>query len=425
MPLTNPSIYCPLCQCDLDAAQTWHYLLEEGTEENGSRTGQPVHRHFMEMIRLTEEERLQETTVHDYCWRIVKRIFRKVNFDQAWIDQFKSYSHLLSPFMQEAPFCDESHTLDLDVFMTFKAASRKEKTQSPLYIPLPPEAIQRIYCFLDREEDIVNLDDALSVGPCPKQWRELGYKYMLADDLDPRENIKTLIRNLQEQPESRFPKTTNYRIIWANAEILWTVMDTLLVITNVPADASVTHGIKVGDYQNSVRYAIGLCGAHYIVFMFNETQNIQFICGIAINGRTIGHEGPIWRFVHVTSLTGLRIASVENHFVGIQIKDTLSWQDKWYGECPEISACTTFEWDSRSSEVVASHDVGSFAQLYCETLLLMVTRVTKSQNSDIGFLLGKHTLPEWRVSEPDVELAFQRVHKASHINCAFYSPVLY
>lgn len=125
MPLTDPSIYCPLCQCDLHAAQTWHYLLEEGTEEDGSRTGQPVHRHFMEMIRLTEEERSQETTVHDYCWWIVMRIFRKVNFDQAWIDQFKSYIHLLSPFMQEAPFCDESDTLDLDVFMTFKTARRQ------------------------------------------------------------------------------------------------------------------------------------------------------------------------------------------------------------------------------------------------------------------------------------------------------------
>ena len=371
MPLTNPSIYCILCQCDLDAAQTWHYLLEEGTEENGSRTGQPVHRHFMEMIRLTEEERLQETTVHDYCWRIVKRIFRKVNFDQAWIDQFKSYSHLLSPFMQEAPFCDESHTLDLDVFMNFKAASRKEKTQSPLYIPLPPpKAIQRIYCFLDREEDIVNLDDALSVGPRPKQWRELGFKYMLADDLDPRENIKTLIRNLQEQPESRFPKTTNYRIIWANVEILWTVMDSLLVLTNVPADASVTHGIKLGDYQNSVRYAIGLCGAHYLVFMFDETQDTQFLCGIAINGRTIRHEGPIWRFVQVTSLTGLRVASVKNHFAGIQVKDDLSWQDKWHGEHPENSARTTFEWDPRSIEIVVSHDVGSFAQLFCEKVSL-------------------------------------------------------
>lgn len=400
MPLTDPSIYCPLCQCDLHAAQTWHYLLEEGTEEDGSRTGQPVHRHFMEMIRLTEEERSQETTVHDYCWWIVMRIFRKVNFDQAWIDQFKSYIHLLSPFMQEAPFCDESDTLDLDVFMTFKTASRKEKTQRPLYIPLPPEAIQRIYRFLDREEDIINLDDTLSVGPCPKQWRELGFKYMLADDLDPRENIKTLIRNLQEQPKSRFPKTTNYRIIWANVEILWTVMDTLLVITNVPADALVAHGIKVDDYHNSVRYAIGLRGAHYIIFMFSETQDIQVLCGIAINGRTIGHEGPIWRFVQVTSLTGLRIAYVENHFVGIQIKDNLSWQDKWHGERPEYSACTTFEWDSRSSEIVASHDVGSSAKLYREVILLTTTRVIKSQNSDIGFLLGRHTQPEWLVSEP-------------------------
>lgn len=75
MPYTDPSIYCPLCKYDLDAAQTWHYLLEEGMEEDGSRTGQPIHRHFIEIIRLTEEERSQETTVHDYYWQIVERIF--------------------------------------------------------------------------------------------------------------------------------------------------------------------------------------------------------------------------------------------------------------------------------------------------------------------------------------------------------------
>ncbi|KAJ6076667.1 hypothetical protein N7499_008648 [Penicillium canescens] len=265
--------------------------------------------------------------------------------------------------MEQAPFYGEFHFLDLDVFMAFKSACRKDRAQRPLCIPLPPETIQRIYRFLDREEDVVNLDGVLSVGPCPKQWRELGFKYMLADDLDPRENIRTLFRNLQQQPRNRFPKTTNYRIIWANVEILWSVMDTPLLLANVPASASVLHGIKLDDNHNSTRYTIGLHGAHYFVFMFRESQDIQVLCGMAINGRLVGYEGPIWQSVQVTSLTGLEIASVENGLVGIRIKDTLSWHDKWYGHCPVNSARVTFEWHPRSSEIVASHDDHKITEL--------------------------------------------------------------
>lgn len=60
------AIYCPLCKCDLNTVQSYHFLLEEGIED-GCGTKEPVIRHYTEILHLSEDERSQETTVHDHC----------------------------------------------------------------------------------------------------------------------------------------------------------------------------------------------------------------------------------------------------------------------------------------------------------------------------------------------------------------------
>lgn len=352
-----PSIYCPLCKHDLDCIQTFHFLLEEGVQEDGHGTGELIRRHYMDIRSMTEAERSQEVTVHVYCWLIAERVFRKVCYDQAWIDELKGYLHYLSPFMTKAPFQQETDSLDFDVCSVLKPEYRRKEVRARFCLPLPTEIIQRIYRFLDDEEDIINLDDVLLIGPCLEQWRELGYKFMLADDLDPRMNVITLIQNTRRRPQGRYPKTANYRTIWRNIELIWRVMESPLVTENLARNAPVLHHVKHEDHHGCVRHAIMLPGTLYIVFMFKECQDLQTLCGMVFNGRLIGHEGPIWKPVYVTFLKGLKIASLGKHIVGIQIRDSFGWQPTWHGDCLHRSSYTTFEWASRSSELVASYDV--------------------------------------------------------------------
>ena len=320
-----PTIYCPLCKCDLNAVQSYHFLLEEGIED-GCGTKEPVLRHYTEILHLSEDERSQETTVHDYCWLILERICRQDYFDQPWFNRFKKYLRYLFPFMTEAPFPEEVHSLDLDVFAVLKSACRKKEVRNRLTICLPPEIIQWIYRFFDEEEDIVNLNDVLYIGPCEEQWSELGYKYMLEDDLDPKVNIRTLIRNLQRKPPDRYPKTTNYRIIWRNIELLLTAMQNPLVVENLSLNAPVPHHVQHGDGPDCVRYAVRLHTRLHMIFLFKNFGDLEILCGIAFNGQLVGHEGPIWKPVQVTSLKGFKVVTVEKHFVGIQIKDGSGWQ---------------------------------------------------------------------------------------------------
>ena len=53
-----------------------------------------------------------------------------------------------------------------------------------------------VYRFITNDEDVINLSTVLYVELYLEQWKELGYKYMLIDDLDPRANIITLIQNI-------------------------------------------------------------------------------------------------------------------------------------------------------------------------------------------------------------------------------------
>lgn len=119
---------------------------------------------------------------------------------------------------------------------------------------LPPELIQMVYRFLTNDEDVINLSTVLHVEPCLEQWKELGYKYMLVDDLDPRANVTTLIQNVQRMPQDRYPKTVSYRVIWDNMELVRRVMENCICWQELPKTTPVIRHVSHGDLYDSHRY---------------------------------------------------------------------------------------------------------------------------------------------------------------------------
>lgn len=110
----EPTISCPLCRCATDYIQSYHFLLEE-QHENGVGTGKLIRRHYTSILRFTEEQRSQEVTAHDYCWKIARRVFKKDHFDQTWINRFKDHLFFLRDFLEVPPFRNEPYTLDPDI----------------------------------------------------------------------------------------------------------------------------------------------------------------------------------------------------------------------------------------------------------------------------------------------------------------------
>ncbi|OQE70217.1 hypothetical protein PENNAL_c0119G10525 [Penicillium nalgiovense] len=355
-----PVVSCPLCKCDTISSLVSHSLLEE-EQDAGSGTGNLIQRNVIDLFHLTDDQRSQEVTVHDYCWSITRRVFKKYSVDQTWIDDFKDHIHFLHPFLTEAPFGSkhEASSLDHDIFSIVKSADHKMGSRNRFYIPLPPEVIHMIYDFLVDDDDVVNLSKVLHIGPCPKQWKYLAAKYMLADDLDPKANMSTLIENLQQMPRSRYPKTVNYRTIWNNMELVRDVMAHPTMWDELSATAPVTHHMTLENNGDSSRFAIRLPGYSKLVFIFEKSDIVQYLCGIVLNGLLIGHEEGTWSCVSVNSLRGLRVASTKDSFVGIQVKDADSWEGQWLGGCPPEGSHTQIqlEWNSSDCDLVVSYNI--------------------------------------------------------------------
>lgn len=134
-------------------------------------------------------------------------------------------------------------------------------------------------------------------------------------------------------------------------------MQNPLVVENSSLNAPVPHHVQHGDGPDFVRYAVRLHKRLHMIFLFKKFGDLEILCGIAFNGQLVGHEGPIWKPVQVTSLKGFKVATVENHFVGIQIKDGSGWQLTWQGDYLQHSSYAKFEWDSTDIDIVVSHDV--------------------------------------------------------------------
>ena len=353
-------VSCPLCKCDTTSSLVSPLLLEE-EQDDGSRTGNLIQRNIIDPFHLVYGQRSQEVTVHDYCWLIARRVFEKYSVDQTWIDDFKNHIRFLHPFLTEAPFGTkhEANTLDHDVFSVLKSAGHEMGSRNRFDIPLPPEVIHMIYDFLVDDDDVVNLSKVFCIGPCSKRWKYMAAKYMLADDLDPKANVSTLIENVQQMPRSRYPKTANYRTIWNNMELIRDVMAHPTEWDELSATAPVTHHMTVENNGGSSRFAIRLQGYSKLVFIFGKSDGLQYLCGIVLNGLLIGHEEGAWGCVSVNSLRGLRVASTKYSFVCIQIKDAGSWKTQWPGGCPPEGSHTEthLKWNSSDCDLVVSYNV--------------------------------------------------------------------
>ena len=266
----------------------------------------------------------------------------------------------MRPFMTSAPFGSscEAKSLDRDVFLVSKSSKPKMQPRNRFHMPLPPEIIQMIYDFLE-DDDVINLSRVIYIGPCPEWWEQLRAKYMLPDDSDIQANMTTLVENLRKMPQSRYPKTVNYRTIWKNMELVRDTMRYPTVWHELSATAPVGHHMILENNGNSSRFSIHLPERLYLVLIFAESEGVQFLCGIILNGLLIGHEEGTWSPVSVNSFRGLRAFSIKDGFVGIQVNDFGAWKTQWHGGYPPASSHTQLqlEWNSPDYELVISYDV--------------------------------------------------------------------
>lgn len=125
------------------------------------------------------------------------------------------------------------------------------------------------------------------------------------------------------------------------------------------ATAPVGHHMILENNGNSSRFSIRLPERFYLVLIFAESEDVQYLCGIVLNGLLIGHDEGIWSCVSVNSFRGLRAFSIKDCFVGTQVNDSGAWKEQWHGGCPPASSHTQLqlEWNSPDYELVISHNV--------------------------------------------------------------------
>lgn len=342
--------------------QSSHFILEEDLTSTNTGSGTLISRHSMDVILLSPEERSEEITIHKYCWAILQRVFKKATYNQAWIEEFKERLHFLSGLTKSAPFPVEADHLDADIF----SALRPELYGSAhscrrMIIPLPVELVQRIYDLLTTEEDVVNTCDVFHIGPSRELWRRLGQKYLLAGDLDASVNVSMLVRNLQTLPSTRYPRTTNYRVIWDNCELLKNKMEDTPIITPLSGGGGGTRS------RPRSRSLVSLPRDIHVSFLFTEDLipnlgvTLGVLCGIVLNGRLIGAEGDWEESSVIESLIGFGIVSVGNpaRCVGVRILDGSAQRrfGGYLGNTTSSSHCLEFKWNE-GCQLIVEHDVG-------------------------------------------------------------------
>ncbi|KAL1964397.1 hypothetical protein VTN77DRAFT_6955 [Rasamsonia byssochlamydoides] len=201
--------------------------------------------------------------------------------------------------------------------------------------------IQQIYQFLDRDENVFNFNEAVGIGPRGSRLMELAHKYFAPNkpDVDISYNVRTILRNVLQHPADRYPFTSNYRTVWYNVQLVVAAMET----TKIPLHEDVPYTAKLRGSTGIGRFAIPIRNCSNLSFMFNEVRGLKVLSGIVIDGELVGYEGQWWSPVCVTSMKGLRVASIADQFVAVQVRDMTGWHARWHGTYPGQSSIFQLE----------------------------------------------------------------------------------
>ncbi|KAB8212970.1 hypothetical protein BDV33DRAFT_210656 [Aspergillus novoparasiticus] len=351
----NVILPCFLCKLQLNASHSRHYVLQEAVQK-GIGTGKLLLRDRVDAFNARGND-LQTPVVHCGCWSIAARALQMDCFSQLWIDRFSGYIINMFPFLIQAPFTCPTGDLDANIFVVMLDEGSKAIDRGHFPILLPPEIIQKIYSFLDQEEDIVNLSEVLHYGPSPRQWNELGRKYNLDASADSEFNVRTLVKKILRNPPGRYPRTAHYRTVWNNVRMIATAMERPIDLVPVPRHINVPYAAVLDRSLPNMakRYAIPTKDVSHLTFTFNGF----ILSGIIFNGTLVGCPGQIWVSVRVAGLKGLHVAALGGCFVATLIKDMNDWQRRWHGQCPENGTFSRLEWESSRSSLLISHDKGS------------------------------------------------------------------
>ncbi|KAE8309740.1 hypothetical protein BDV41DRAFT_580152 [Aspergillus transmontanensis] len=249
-------IAMPSLHKTLNASHSQHYVLQEAVQ-NGTGTGKLLLRDHVDAFNARVND-LQTPVVHCGCWSIAARALQMDCGSQLWIDRFSGYIINMFPFLTQAPFTCPKGDLDVNIFVVMRNEGVKAIDGSHFPIVLPPEVIQKFYSFLDQEEDIVNLREALHYGPSPRQWNEYGRKYNLDTSADSEFNVRTLVKKILRNPPGRYPRTANYRTVWDNVRMIATAMERPIDLVPVPRYINVPYAAVLNRSLPNMakRYAI-------------------------------------------------------------------------------------------------------------------------------------------------------------------------
>jgi hypothetical protein len=351
---------CPLCRRTLSITRESHYALGQTVGEDGIRTTTLTLLYPLTDARLAamvnaDARSPTEAFIHPGCWLIAERtLSRRTSIDGKYVSVFLERLIQLSPFLARVPFSCPTGRLDVDIFVPLKNWKRTEPP-SP-FARCPTEVVQNIFAFLELDRDVSNLCEFLRArGPSPRHCREIGHTYGLKEDADAEISVPILLRNIFQQPPTRFPFTTNYRVVSDNVRLISSTMEkpnaTSRVTHNVPYSATLV------TERPSCRYAMRTNDVRYITLWFSRFGRRQFLCGIALNGTLFGYTGEVRHAVRVASLRGLYVAVAREDIVAVQVKDITGWLSDWYGLLPAKGSFIVLECDSSQSDFVVSYDV--------------------------------------------------------------------
>jgi hypothetical protein len=288
-PLTAMEInhLCPLCGRTLSITRESHYALGQTVGENGIWTATLALLHPLTDARLAAMVNANarsptEAFIHSGCWLISERtLSRRTSIDGKYVSVFLERLIQLSPFLARASFSCPTGGLDVDIFVPLKNWERTEPP-SP-FSRCPTEVIQTKFAFLELDQDVSNLCEFLRArGPSPRHCREIGHTYGLKEDAHAEISVPILLRNIFQQPPTRFPSTTNYRVVSDNVRLISTTME------NPNATSRVTHNVPYSatlvTERPSCRYAMRTNDVRYVTFGSTGSGGINFYVGLHSTG---------------------------------------------------------------------------------------------------------------------------------------------
>jgi hypothetical protein len=241
---------------------------------------------------------------------------------------------------------------------------------------LPAELLHIVYSFLTEFSDVDSLRTATERDPPVATWKSLWRKYDVWElqpgtdqqfCVDVEHVLRILVHRSSGTP--LWPHAATFTTVWKNCELVLKLYRQRQYGSISDHDDHQQLSIHSSDSKchNQTRRMqdCEFTKSSNLTMNFVDVYDRRYLCGMEINGCTVGYKGGYSVTSEIKQWTGLRLVSDGFGFVSFEFRDLSGWQDadrmhQLHDPGPETRYCEVV-WDNENlrGTLVLSLDVGS------------------------------------------------------------------